>query len=620
MTTQAPLEPAAPQPMAMGLGNAIARAHGEPDGSALAQWAALLYAHLQAGRVYLDLRQPLAGLEEAGPLPPPLDPAPAWVAVVGPGQAAPGTAPLVRCADRLWLARYHDFDCRLRDLLNARRNRPPRPMNEVRLRADIARLFPGRPVTEKDRGQMLAAAALVDLHFGLLTGGPGTGKTTSLAKMLLLHLRQAQPDQMAPILLLAPTGKAATRIRQSLSRTSRPEDPSARSALGDTAMDKLCQGLRESPDLLALLDRLDPQSPATLVKTQTIHKALGPRAERRDGQGPFRHDPDHPLRASFVIVDEVSMVDLALMARLVAAVPPEAPLVLVGDAEQLQSVEAGPVLADIARELSAIPADRADLLGARTGCRAVELGPDLCRMDHVRLSYNHRFHAGTRIGRLAAHVNAGQADECVQLLEHTGSDAAWIKLPEDGRGLPAGAKALMIEPAAYGRLHELLQNAELPAPAAAVAAFDQFRVLCAMRKGPDGVDQWNARLQQWVVGPAHAGRPRAVMVAVNDPASGLCNGDTGLVLPAADGSATFHSSDGSLTWPAALLPQNEPGWAITIHKSQGSEYDTVAIALPRAGGQPLLTRRLLYTALTRARRRVIILATESALRKAISTP
>jgi exodeoxyribonuclease V alpha subunit len=426
-----------------------------------------------------------------------------------------------------------------------------------------------------------------------------------LAKLLVLFLRQGDPSGMQPVLLLAPTGKATARLKTSLKK----------------AVNLLRSELKDSK-LKESLDYLDPESEKCLVETRTIHSALSVRGSRREGQGPFWHDADNRLRASVVIVDEVSMVDLALMARLCESIPDEASFILVGDAEQLESVEAGSVLPEIVQHRAPVSPERLQQIRKRTGIDSLGAeDKNLQGADHVRLTFNHRFAAGSLIGELASAVNQGLADKFIGLVSApaaAGQGVTWLRLPDAGRQQPGEIWKAMLGDSGYGPLRKLIEHEGTLDEAGAVTAFDQFRVLCAIRKGPDGVDRWNERLQKRVVGDLREGRPRAVMITVNDRASSLCNGDTGLVLPALGGSLLLHSGNGG-PQPASLLPPNEPGWAITIHKSQGSEYKNVAIVVPRQGGKRLLTRRLLYTALTRAQDRIFLVATESALREAIKS-
>ncbi len=587
---------------AYALGQTIAAAHGKAGDSELARWAGLLSAHLLEGRVYLNIKSPFEGLEvidESMKLP---DPVPDWLEVVVDRMPASGAQPIVMAGDYLWLARYYDFNCGLRMLLNQRRERKPALLNESQLKADLKVLFPDDENTNANQGQLLAAANLVDLPFGLLTGGPGTGKTTSLAKLLLLWLRQKEPGELEPILLCAPTGKAAARLRQSLG----------------SAIRKLSETLGENQDFAFLLPLLNPDSESCLVKTQTIHSALGMRSARREGMGPFWRGKANRLRVSMVIVDEVSMVDLALMKRLVDAVPDEAPLYFVGDIDQLESVEAGSVLPEITRGKQSVPEVRLELTCRRAGVDAKQIGPGILNaLDHVHLTYVHRYAKGSLIGELAKAVNEGRATDFMALLqsaEARDQGLSWVNLAEPCSFL----HEIMTGPAGYGALAKLLTPMAQQDAMAVVTAFEQFRVLCAIRKGPDGVERWNERLQQWVVGSTQVRFvPRAVMITANDPGSGLCNGDSGMVLPDGD-ILRFYSSDGKQML-ASQLPAFEPGWAITIHKSQGSEYESVAIVLPRKGGTRLIKRRLLYTGLTRARKKVVIVATEKALREAIET-
>lgn len=583
------------------LGRLIAAVHGKKGTSDLAQWAALLCVHLQEGRVYLDPESPYAGLDVEKVSMPPLEPAPDWLEVVTAGLPASGAKPVVRDGDSLWLARYYDFDSRLRQLVKERRKHSPFVRDEAMLRADLAILFPVTADPGENRGQLLAAANLVDLRFGLLTGGPGTGKTTSLTKLLLLWLRQVEQEEMAPVLLLAPTGKAAARLRASMiSAVKKIRDLTA----GCAEMDRL-------------LGRLNPEGERCVVKTLTLHRALSVRGSRKEGQGPFRHDQSNPLHASMVIVDEVSMVDLALMTRLVDAVPCETPLFFVGDTEQLESVEAGFVLPKISAVRDELSDTRKKLIAERAGLDPVQRGGEnlLCA-DHVHLTYVHRYKEGSLIGVLARAINDGDADRFINTIQSEEAKVqglVWLKLPDGGRNLPANnvAREALMGIGGYGELADMLKEATLDSEKA-VQAFDKFRILCAIRKGPDGVERWNQRIQQWLTGDVQGPKPQAVMITTNDPVTGLCNGDTGLLLPM-DRGLKFCFGE-KQTMPAASLPATEPAWAITIHKSQGSEYDAVAIVLPREGGQRLMKRRLLYTAITRARQNLVLLATEKALR------
>ncbi|MEI7436433.1 MAG: AAA family ATPase [bacterium] len=612
---------------AYGLGRTIAAVHGQSSDSGLALWATLLCAHLQDGRVYLDINNPFAGLEVINIALPLLDPPPDWLEVVTAGQPVSGGKPVVQSDNRLWLARYYHFNNQLQSLIADRRESTSlRSMDEIKLRTDLQALFPPDSAKQEEYlGQLLAAASLVDLPFGLLTGGPGTGKTTSLTKLLLLWLRQVDaPASLAPILLLAPTGKAAARLRQSMSN----------------AINKLRSDLSGDATWIPLLDWLDPNTEGIqqtegrvgqpdpsrvlcMIKTQTIHKALSVRALRREGQGPFWQDANNPLQASIVIVDEVSMVDLALMTRLVEAVPATTPLLFVGDTEQLESVEAGFVLPEIAAVHGTMSAQRLQLIATRTGITALQPGStNLPCKDHAHLTFAHRYKDAPLIGELAQAINSGNVDGFIRIMKSAEAEAQgiqWFKLPEGGRNLPPGLdlRNALMGPAGYGKLTEILKNGAAPDPQAAVTAFDNFRVLCAIRKGPDGLEQWNKRLQQWITGSDQGNVAKAVMITTNDPVTGLCNGDTGLLLPTGS-SMIFHSSD-RLQMPASRLPATEPAWAITIHKSQGSEYDAVAVVLPREGGERLLQRRLLYTAVTRAKKQVFILATEKALRETIAS-
>lgn len=581
---------------ARAMGEVIAQSFCADGDDALAFWSALLFAQLQQGRVCLSLDMPIEGMDLTHLADTLVEQSPAWLST---GEKA--ARPLVLRPDRtLWLQRYDAYDRALRGIVRQRQQQAGQACDEAQLQDDIDALFPEGVPAEPEHGQRIAAAALVDRLFGLLTGGPGTGKTASIVKLLLLFLSQEENAGQSRILLLAPTGKATQRLKEGLIKTLeriRPQLPAA--AWGD------------------LLDLVDPTHAACVVEFMTIHRALGARLQRRVGQRPFRHHADNPLPARLVVVDEVSMVDLALMAHLAGALTVRTPLWLVGDAAQLESVEAGSVLTQIALDAQAPDTERAAMVLARCRLTHEQAQPHWPRADHVQLTHNYRFGTDSRIGQLAQAVTAGDAEAFLSLID-TAEDAAvrWVRLSDEGYRIPAQARKEIL--AGYQLLieHWEVDNGE---DAALLAAFNQYRILCATHDGPDGATQWNQRIQRWIDGYGETSEMQSVLIQANDPVSQLYNGDTGLVWPDRDGTALFRSSDGRVQWPATMLPHHSLGWAMTIHKSQGSEYDHVAIVLPRQGGDALLTRRLLYTALTRARRRITLLATEDALRQMIQT-
>jgi exodeoxyribonuclease V alpha subunit len=422
------------------------------------------------------------------------------------------------------------------DLLTLR-NAPPAGVDAARLEAGLARLL-------DDPRQAEAAATAVRRRFAVIAGGPGTGKTTTVARLVALLLEQGGAPLVA---LAAPTGKAAARLAQ---------------AVHDEAA-----ALDVAP---AIRDRL------TALDASTLHRLLGwrPGAHSR-----FRHDRHNRLPHDAVIVDETSMVSLSLMARLIEAVRPDARLVLVGDPGQLTSIEAGAVLGDIA------------------------VGEGVVTLDRV-----HRF--GGAIAGVADAIRRGDGDATVAALR----GVTWIEdddVEAVRREATAAARAV-VAAARAGRAR------------AALDALGAFRLLCAHRRGPHGVAAWTARVEGWLAseladGGWYAGRP--LLVTENDYGLGLYNGDTGVVIATGPGavSAAFERHGAVAEFSPSRLGAVDTVYAMTVHKSQGSQFGTAAVVLPEPDS-PLLTRELLYTAVTRARERLILVGSEAAVRAAVARP
>jgi exodeoxyribonuclease V alpha subunit len=495
------------------------------------------------------------------------------------GGTAREPRPLVLdAADRLYLHRYWHHQEVLAAALRERLAAAREPIDEELLRDGLERFF-GAPSPDGPPDlPRLAAETAVRRRFCVISGGPGTGKTTTVVKILALVAEQSERrGRRFRTELLAPTGKAAMRLAEAI-RSAKQDLP--------------CR-----PEIRAMI----PEA------TRTIHRCLG--ATGATGTR-FRHGPGAPLLADLVLVDEASMVDLALMARLVAALPREARLVLLGDRHQLASVEAGSVLGDIC---------------------AVERSPV------VVLTRSHRYAPASGIALLADAIQRGDADGALAVLESAEHpDVARVELGPDGPSTALIADAL----AGYR------PSLEASDAALRLDLFGRFRILCAHRRGPHGVETVNGLVEdalaqaRWIDrrGPAWDGRP--LLVTRNDYALQLFNGDVGIITAepesptSAAGSApiraatthpsrrraVFRAADGTLRrLSPARLPPHETVFAMSIHKSQGSEFDEVAVLLADPDS-PLLSRELLYTAVTRARRRVVVHASRAAVAAAVRRP
>lgn len=474
--------------------------------------------------------------------------------------------------NRLYLYRYWSYEQQLAEELRQRAGQMLL-VDEERLRAGLRRLFPpqrGLPVD----WQKVAAALATLRGFSVISGGPGTGKTTTLAKILALLIEQAS-DRPPRIRLAAPTGKAAARMQEAI---------------------------RRSKEQLA--DRLAPATLAAIPEqASTLHRLLG---AQPDGVY-FRYHRDNPLGLDVLVIDEASMVDLALMTKTVGALPPSARLILLGDKDQLSSVEAGAVLGELCAQVDgftpAFARRLADLTGEKIGAGGAAMH---CLQDCIALlQYSYRFGADSDIGHLAEAVNRGDEPGIRTLCQQPCATLNWR---------PAATPDELVERLLQG-YSGYFQRVRERAPVADVfAAFQAFQALCPQRAGPTGVENLNAMLESRIKARLRRGGDwypgRAVMITRNDYQLQLFNGDVGITLPdPADENRLrvyFQEADGRLRgFPSNRLPTCEPVFAMTIHKSQGSEFDEVLLALPTHDSR-VLTRELIYTGLTRARARVAI--------------
>ena len=595
----------------------------EPAADGLVLLAAMLASH-QSGRGHLclDLAATLAAPDEALSLPPEgewdrdyADLPSQLLAGVGLDgwcrrlQASPlvatgeGDTPLVLDRSRIYLRRYWRCERQVAAAIGDRlRQRPPLP-------ADLAErlqwLFAGSDETPD--WPRIACALAARGSFTVITGGPGTGKTSTVVKLVALLQAAGGPQRPLRVRLAAPTGKAAARLTESISK----------------AIDRIPESLRAGIPREAV----------------TLHKLLG----ARPGTRRLRYGSGNPLHADLVVVDEASMIDLEMMTALLAALRPETRLVLLGDKDQLASVEAGSVLADLCAEADRVGYDAATMawLAAVTGqpplADAVPCGA--VRQQLATLRVSRRYGADSGIGLLARAVNDGDGSTVAAVWQAGHGDLLRFDL---AALLEAGLSRFLAEGqapfqpdldeagAGYRAYLETLHD-ERPPPGSGAArveawihgvldGFDRFRVLCATRCGDFGVAGLNRRIaeilrERRLIGQIHGwyeGRP--VMLQHNDYGLGLMNGDIGIALqiPLVSGETRlrvcFRLPDGRIR---QVLPSRlgdcDTVFAMTVHKSQGSEFDHVALVLPD-GRNPILTRELVYTGITRAKRRFTLVA------------
>ncbi len=531
-----------------------------------------------------------------------LEPDVAWPAA-RPWAAAVAASPLVTAGvvhllgSMLYLSRYWAEESQVVADLTARDRAGAPPLDEAALEAALAAYFPGGVFG----GQREAARLACERWTAIVTGGPGTGKTTTIARLLGVLLA-TEGDQPLRVALAAPTGKAAARMAQAVREATDPPDR---------------EGLPPFPGTGAPAD--DPaalrRARIRALEGSTLHRLLG---WRSDSSTRFRHDRGNRLPYDVVVVDETSMVSLTLMARLLEAMRPEARLVLAGDADQLASVEAGAVLGDVVRGWSGS-------------------GP-VAHLDRT-----HRY--GRTIAALAEAVNAGDADRVVELL---GSEPATGTGSGSGSGSGDGSsdgssdgRLLWLDgdPGRQRGLDTLLSAQALAVREAALRGdgaealrrYEAHRVLCAHRDGPYGVRHWNQRVERLVTEAVgldrldewYPGRP--VVVNANDRGLNLWNGDTAVTCveqgdagPRLVGVVGDGSGSGRRL-PTTRLADVSTAHAMTVHRSQGSQFDEVTVVLPEPESR-ILTRELLYTAVTRARSVVRVVGTEEALRAAVGRP
>ena len=499
-----------------------------------------------------------------------------------------GATPLKLIGERLYLNRMWQNEQAVACFFGAE-NRAI-SLDEEQVVSVLNQLFDPMPDTD---WQKVAAAVALTRRISVISGGPGTGKTTTVAK-LLAALVQLSGAQNLRIQLAAPTGKAAARLTESLGSALRrlPLDDAQKAALPNDAC--------------------------------TLHRLLGaqPNSQR------LRYHAGNPLHLDVLVVDEASMVDLPMMAKLINAMPAHARVIFLGDRDQLASVEAGAVLGDICHYVThGYSSERAAELSRLTGyslpvgegAQASALRDGLCLLQK-----SYRFDSQSGIGQLAFAVNASDVKQARAAFTKGFADITKQPLRE------TEDHAVMIADAVEGYrpyLELMHNNAE---PAAILEAFGRYQLLCALRDGPFGVSGLNNRIELALIQKRLIERPnqaasrwyngRPIMISRNDSSLGLFNGDIGIALDRGEGLRVwFPMPDGTIkSVQPSRLPGHDTAYAMTVHKSQGSEFDHAALVLPNQY-TAVVTRELVYTAITRARSRLSLYADDRVLEKAIVT-
>ncbi|MGM7421290.1 exodeoxyribonuclease V subunit alpha [Cellulosimicrobium sp. CpK407] len=527
--------------------------------------------------------------------------------LVAAGVDGPADRPARWVGGALYLDRYWRDELAVRHDVDGRLAADDLPVDRDRLDAALARLFPAAD----DTRQRLAAAHAATRRLTVLTGGPGTGKTTTVARLLAVLHDAALPTSSSAgttsgaalrVALAAPTGKAAARLQEAVREV-----------------------------VAGFPDAADRERVGAPVAT-TLHRLLG---FRPGSSTRFRHDAHHHLPHDVVVVDETSMVALPLMARLLEALRPDARLVLVGDPDQLASVEAGAVLGDLVHRAPVAPPATAGVVVATADVAlAGSPPPAVGEVDDravlgngvVRLRTVHRQDRDSEILPLAAAIRAGDAEATLALLRAGHGTVQFLETPDD---VPDEAVLATVRADAVAAGTLLVEAARAGDARAALDALARHRVMVAHRRGPAGRGRWAAQVEAWVEeatghhatdSPWVAGRP--LLVTTNDAEVGLYNGDTGVLVAEPGGVgvvAVFGDPRAPLRVRTHRLPPVETVHAMTVHRAQGSQFERVTLVLPPATS-PLLTRELLYTAVTRAQSFVRVVGSEDAVRTAVTSP
>jgi len=506
--------------------------------------------------------------------------------------------PLVLDGERLYLRRYWRDETQVAAAVRARAE-STHPVDTALVRTWLDKLFVENPDVARPDWQKLACAVAVRGKVAIITGGPGTGKTYTVARLLALLFATAPDADRKRVALAAPTGKAAARLKQSI----------------DKALGELADRVGDELPLRTLTGRMGA--------ARTLHSLLGARPDTRA----FAHHRGNQLDVDVLIVDEASMVHLEMMASLLEALPPEATLILLGDKDQLASVEAGAVLGDLCHDAQSGNYDEDTIRyvdqasGEAIPAQYAGEGGALAQQT-VMLRHSRRF--GGPIGQLALAVNAGETARAEEVLR-AGDSVRWIEHAQQ-------AQLLKLAWTGYAPYLELLQQGTAGDDAwirQVLQSFETFRILCAVRDGEWGVSGLNEAIEkrleaggllrrgaEWYVG-------RPVMVTRNDYSTGVFNGDIGVTLadPARPGAQRVYFLEGETVRSvlATRLRNVETAFAMTVHKSQGSEFRHTVLALPREANA-VLTRELVYTGITRASKEfTLVTPSGDVLREAIAS-
>ena len=489
---------------------------------------------------------------------------------------------------RLYLFRYWQYEKNLAKELTRRSKMQNIFQDNEFIRKKIELFFPD---TEDKAPDMQRAAAVTALFKNLciICGGPGTGKTTTVAKILALILECRQKE--LKIALAAPTGKAADRLQKSISFSK--------------------SDLNCSEKILSCI----PETASTL------HRLLG----MIPNTSSFRYNKDNLLPYDVVVIDEASMIDLPMLSKTFSAAAPETSIILIGDKDQLASVESGAALGDICTK-DAVNFFSSDLCKVFRNSAGIEVisssekpSPPVLSDCIVELDKNYRFKSNSHIFKLSSAINRGDISGSLAALEEAADDVSHIQTS--------------FQTHIKNHLSNIIINNFLPVIKAssyeiALQLLDHFRILCALRKGPFGTMGINSVIENKLVKMDHIdpaskfyhGRP--IMITQNDYSLKLFNGDTGIIFNDPDKKgetkAYFKENDNSIrSFHPSTLPEHETVYAMTIHKSQGSEFDNVMLVLPE-NESPVLTRELLYTAVTRTKEMIQILGSEKIISYAVS--